>query len=149
MKKIIIITTILLIVLSACKKNSYKNYEGTYDIKSNGTLNILYTDTTIVDEPGFVIIRKGENSDEIFMYIETQFVTGTAPLGVYATAKVEGNTYKMEARNVAINLIDGFPLTINIDATGTLSDDNKTLTSEIVFSGIVSGTMTSVGIKRE
>jgi hypothetical protein len=149
MKRLLTIVTIVFLTLSACKKNTYKNFEGTYDIQSNGTVGLFTLDTTFVNEPGMVIIRKGEEKDEIFMYIETQLVTGIAPLGVYATAKIEGNTYEMEARNVSINLIDGFPLSINIDAKGTLSEDNKTLTSEVSFSGAVNGTMTSIGIKRE
>ncbi len=150
MKKIILLSTVLILVLTACKKN-YKNFEGDYDLKSSGSINFFIGDTTFTNEPGIAIIKKGDSEDELFIYVETKYITDVAPLGVYAKATIEDNTYKMEARNMAITInLGGTPLslTFNVDASGTLSDDEKTLTSEVVFSGGITGTMTSVGTKK-
>lgn len=148
--------TVLMLTLSACKKEesaaAYEKFEGKYDIVSNGSVNILVDDIDFVDELGTVIIKRGDNDDEIFMYVETDFVTDLGPLGVYATAEIEGNEYDMEGRNLTINIdLGGSPLSVsfNVDATGVLSDDGKTLTSEVVFSGSVNGTVNCVGTKEE
>lgn len=150
--KNIIIVLLITISLSACKKKAYENFEGTYTINSTGSINYTIGDTTFTSEPGSVVIKQGEEDDEIFMYVETNFVTSIAPLGVSATAKVDGDSYTMNEENLAINLdLDlGIPLSLpfKVNATGTLSDDKQTLTSEIVFSGGITGTMTSVGTKK-
>lgn len=144
--------TVLLVALTACKKEeSYERFEGNYDVKSSGNINYFIDDTTFTNEPGSVVIKKGDESDEIFMYVETDFVTSIAPLGVYATATLDGNEYDMEGRNLSINIDLGgqvLSLAFNVDATGVLSDDGKTLTSEVVFSGGITGTLTSVGTKK-
>lgn len=147
----LIIVAFLSIILFSCKKDAYEAFEGDYTIKSNGTINYFIGDTTFVDEPGTVIIKKGDSEDEIFVYVETNFVTSIAPLGVYFKAKVEGDTYEMEARNLAINIdLGGTPLSLpfTVNASGKLSEDNKILTSEVVFTGGMTGTLTSVGTKK-
>lgn len=151
MKKIIYIIAILSIVLVSCKKDAYEQFEGTYDIKSTGTVSLLTQGIDFEDEPGLVIIKKGDNEDEIFMYVETNLVTSIAPLGVWASAKVDGNKYDLESRNISITIdLDGqpLPLQFNVDATGELSDDGKTLTSIVKFSGILEGTIKCVGTKK-
>lgn len=150
MKRILFVFAIV-IGLTACQKNSYKKFEGTYDIKSSGSLNYFVGDTTLKEETGMVVIKQGDEKDEIFMYVETNFVTSIAPLGVSATAKIDGDTYTMDERNLKITLdLGGFPLSLpfSVSATGTLSDDKKTLTSTVTFSGGINGTMTSVGTKK-
>lgn len=148
--------TVVMVTLSACKKEeaapAYEKFEGKYDIVSNGSVNILVDDIDFVDEIGSVIIKRGDSDDEVFMYVETQFVTDLAPLGVYATAKIEDNEYDMEGRNLTINIdLGGSPMAVsfNVDATGVLSEDGKTLTSEVVFSGSINGTVNCVGTKEE
>jgi len=147
MKRISIIAILIVITLLACEK--YKDFEGTYDLKSNGNIkvSVLNMDTTFVNEPGLTIIKKGGENDELFIYVETGFITSVAPLGVYATAKVDGNKYEMDAKSLTINFL-GLPFNFTVDGSGTLSDKNEVLTSEIVFSGGIVGTMTSVGSKR-
>lgn len=151
MRKIILVL-IIAIAFASCQKNSYKNFEGTYDIKSSGAINYTIDDTTFQDEPGLVVIKQGEEKDELFLYVETNFVTSIAPLGVATTAKIDGDTYTMDTENLAITLDLGLgiPLSLpfTVSATGVLSDDKKTLTSEIVFTGGITGTMTSVGTKK-
>lgn len=151
MKNIILVLT-LAITLVACQKNSYKNFEGTYDIKSNGSINYFVGDTTFTNEPGLVVIKQGDEKDELFMYVETNFVTSIAPLGVSVTAKIDGDTYTIEQENLSITLDLGLgsPLSLpfSVTATGVLSEDKETLTSEIIFSGGITGTMNSVGTKK-
>ena len=153
MKKIILLASILILVLTACKKDdpSYLKFTGEYDLKSSGSINFFIGDTVFTNEPGLAIIKKGDSDDEIFIYIETNYVTSIAPLGTYAKAKVEGNKYTMEAKNLSINIdLGGTPLTLpfNVDASGTLTGDDKILTSEVVFTGGIKGTMTSIGTKK-
>ena len=149
--KNIILVLVLATGLVACQKNSYKNFEGTYDVKSSGSVNYFVGDSTFADEPGLVVIKQGEEKDELFLYVETNFVTSIAPLGVSATAKIDGNSYKMEQRNLNISLdLGGTPVSLpfSVTASGVLSDDKNTLTSEIIFSGGITGVMTSVGTKK-
>lgn len=144
--------TLVLFFLSSCGKDNFNKFEGTYDLKSNGNINYFLDDTTFTDEPGLVVIKKGEKSDELFMYIETNFVTSIAPLGVYANASVDGKAYKLDPRSLDITLdLGGTPLSLPfvVNATGLLSKDNKTLTSEIVFTGGITGTISTVGTKKE
>jgi hypothetical protein len=144
MKRIFLFITVLSIGLTACKKEeviipAYEKFEGTYDVK------------TFLEEQGTVIIKRGDSDDEIFIYVETNFITSIAPLGVYATATVDGNNYDMDSRSLAITIDLGglsLPLNFNVDATGELSDDGDILTSEIIFTGGITGTMTSVGTKK-
>lgn len=156
MKRIFLFITVLSIGLTACKKEeviipAYEKFEGTYEVKSNGSISYIIGDSTFLDEQGTVIIKRGDSDDEIFIYVETNFVTSIAPLGVYATATVDGNNYDMDSRSLAITIDLGglsLPLNFNVDATGELSDDGDILTSEIVFTGGITGTMTSVGTKK-
>jgi len=153
MKKLIILL-LLSASLYSCKKNveAYEKFDGTYDIKSTGNVNYFIGDTAFTEEPGLVVIKKGDNGDEIFMYVETNFVTSIAPLGVSVKAKVDGNEYTLAKQDldITLDLGLGIPLSLpfSVTAKGTLSEDEKTLTSEITFSGGITGTMTSVGTKR-
>lgn len=151
MNKIFLMLTIA-ITLVACQKNSYKNFEGSYDIKSDGSVNYFIGDTTFTEEPGLVVIKQGDDKDELFMYVETNFVTSIAPLGVSVNAKIDGDTYTVAKQNldITLDLGLGFPLSLpfSVTASGVLSKDKKTLTSKIIFSGGITGTMTSVGTKK-
>lgn len=152
MKKIIFLVLITTVLFSCKKEEAYEKFDGTYDIKSSGSMNYTIADSTFVDEPGTVVIKRGDNGDEIFMYVETNFVTSIAPLGVSLKAKIDGNKYILEKKNLAITLDLGLgvPLSLpfGVSAFGTLSDDGKVLTSTISFTGGISGTMESVGTKR-
>lgn len=154
MKNLLYILFISTALLS-CKKEAYERFDGTYDVKSTGSINYFIGDTTFVDEPGMAVIKKGDNSDEVFIYVETNFVTSIAPLGVSAKAKVEGNKYTLIQQDLSITLdLDlglGFPLpplAFKVNGSGTLSDDGEILTSTIIFSGGITGTMTCVGTRR-
>lgn len=156
MKKIVLLS-LLITTLFACKKEAPNEaFQGTYKITSNGDIKATalgrsVIDTTLVNEPGKVIISRGVEDDEIMMYVETNFVSGVAPLGVYAKAKVDGKNYTMEERSESITAtlgglsVDLMSFTVN--ATGTLSDDGKTLTSEVIFTGGITGNMKCVGKK--
>lgn len=155
MKKIVLLS-LLITTLFACKKEAPNEaFQGTYKITSNGDAKItaMGMDTTIAfnNEQGKVIISRGVEDDEIMLYVETNFVSGVAPLGVYAKAKVDGKNYTMEERSESITAtlgglsVDLMSFTVN--ATGTLSDDGKTLTSEVVFTGGITGNMKCVGKK--
>lgn len=156
MKKILFIVAVFSIVLTSCEKiggvtPAYEKFEGTYDVKSSGSINFFIGDTVFVNEPGLVVIKKGDNDDELFMYVETNYVTSLAPLGVFAEARVSGNEYEMKSRALSINIdLDGQTLSLafNVNATGVLSEDGTILTSEVVFTGGITGTMISVGVKK-
>lgn len=143
---------IFMLFIASCGKNSYNKFEGEYDVKSSGDISYTIGDTTLKDEPGLVFIKKGEKSNELFMYVETNFVTSIAPLGVYANATIDGKNFELDPRSLDITIdFGGTPLSLPfvVSGTGTLSKDNKTLTSDIVFSGGISGTISNIGTKKE
>lgn len=152
MKKIVLLS-LLITTLFACKKEAPNEaFLGTYKIGSNGAIKVsamgrAVMDTTFNNEQGKVIISRGVEDDEIMLYVETNFVSGIAPLGVYAKAKIDGKNYTMEERSESITAFNFNLVSFTVNATGTLSDDGKTLTSEVIFTGGITGNMKCVGKK--
>ena len=132
-----------------CEHTVATKFLGTYDIICNGTLDIDGTDKDFVNEPGVAKIYQGEKTDEIIIYTTLNMITDEIPMTVDATAEVDGNEYNLDATAKTIDVNIGINVNLNflVDGSGILSGD--TLTSEIIFTGDLNGTIDCVGIKQQ
>jgi hypothetical protein len=168
MKSLLLIFSVLLLTLSACKdkcddgtcdcpdgyvgvncENTVATkFLGNYDIVCNGTLDIDGTDKDFINAPGTAKIYQGEKEDEIIIYTELDEITSAIPMTIEATAEVDGYEYDLDATPVAINVSVGISISYNFLVTGSGELDENELTSIITFSGDLTGTINCAGVKQ-
>lgn len=136
----------------SCQNTVATKFLGTYDVICNGTLNINGNNENFVDEPAIAKIYQGEKLDEIIIYTELLSISSQIPMVVDAVAEVDGAEYDLDATPEAINVsLGGININLNfvVDGTGVLTELDSILTSEIIFSGDLTGTIDCVGTKRQ
>ncbi len=134
-----------------CENTVATKFLGTYNVICNGTLDVDGNNVDFNDEPAIAKIYQGEKLDEIIIYTELEKITNDIPMVVDATAEVDGNNYDLDAtpENIDVNVVGvNISLTFLVDGTGELSNGDSTLTSEIIFTGDLSGTINCVGTKQ-
>ena len=134
-----------------CENTIATRFLGTYDVICNGTLDIDGNNKDFVDEPAIVKIYQGEKLDEIIIYTELLSISDQIPMLVDAIAEVEGAEYDLDATPESINVsLGGIDINLDfvVDGSGILTENDTILTSEIIFSGDLSGTIDCIGTKR-